>query len=91
MLILLGLYFIVPESTRWLIAQGRNEEAKVAITRRASFNRYVAHYNRGIAFEMELVKRMLDRQISLILQYVKKCLYFEEIEKRALRKLKHTK
>ena len=52
---------------------------------------YVAHYNRGIAFEMELVKRMLDRQISLILQYVKKCLYFEEIEKRALRKLKHTK
>ena len=28
MLVLLGLYFVVPESTRWLLAKGRIDEAK---------------------------------------------------------------
>jgi hypothetical protein len=27
-ILLVGLRFIVPESTRWLIAKGRNEEAR---------------------------------------------------------------
>ena len=39
MLLLLVLYFVVPESTRWLIAQGRNKEAKQILSRRASVNR----------------------------------------------------
>ena len=38
MLILLVLYFIFPESTRWLIAKGKVEEAKANIDRRASIN-----------------------------------------------------
>ena len=39
MLLLVALYFIVPESSRWLIAQGKNEEAKENLSRRASFNK----------------------------------------------------
>ena len=38
MLILLGLYFIMPESTRWLIAKGRITEAKKNIQKRAVMN-----------------------------------------------------
>ena len=38
-LLLVALYFIVPESSRWLIAQGKNEEAKENLSRRASFNK----------------------------------------------------
>ena len=39
MLILLGLYFLVPESTRWLLAKGRIEEAKKDIQKRALINK----------------------------------------------------
>ena len=35
---LLGLYFLVPESPRWLIAVGRTEEAKVIIQKGAEIN-----------------------------------------------------
>ena len=38
MLILLVLYFVFPESTRWLIAKGKIEKAKAAISLRASVN-----------------------------------------------------
>ena len=37
-LALLGLYFLVPESPRWLIAVGRTEEAKVIIQKGAEIN-----------------------------------------------------
>ena len=37
-LALLGLYFIVPESVRWLIGAGRIEEAKVIIREAARVN-----------------------------------------------------
>ena len=37
-LALLGLYFFVPESPRWLIAVGRIEEAKVIIQKGAEIN-----------------------------------------------------
>ena len=39
MLLLLGLYFLVPESTRWLLAKGRIEEAKENIQKRAIINK----------------------------------------------------
>ena len=39
MLVLLGLYFVVPESTRWLLAKGRIEEAKENIQKRAIINK----------------------------------------------------
>merc|ERR1712241_915558 len=38
MLVLTGLYFILPESTRWLIAKGETEQAKANLNRRASVN-----------------------------------------------------
>ena len=41
MLLLLGLYFLVPESTRWLIANDRLDEAKKNIQKRASMNKKI--------------------------------------------------
>lgn len=38
MFILLILYFVLPESTRWLIAKGRNEEARRQIVKGARLN-----------------------------------------------------
>ena len=38
LLALLGLYFLVPESPRWLIAVGRTEEAKAIIQKGAEIN-----------------------------------------------------
>ena len=46
MLILLVLYFIFPESTRWLLAKGKVEEAKKDISRRASVNRSKSAINK---------------------------------------------
>ena len=37
-LILLGLYFIIPESTRWLLAKGHSENARKDLFKRASIN-----------------------------------------------------
>ena len=39
MLVLLGLYFLVPESTRWLLAKGRLSEAKRGLLQRAKINK----------------------------------------------------
>ena len=39
MLVLLGLYFLVPESTRWLLAKGRISEAKKGLLQRAKINK----------------------------------------------------
>ena len=39
MLVLLGLYFLVPESTRWLLAKGRLSEAKSGLLQRAKINK----------------------------------------------------
>ena len=39
MLVLLGLYFLVPESTRWLLAKGRISEAKRGLLQRAKINK----------------------------------------------------
>ena len=41
LIILLGLYFVVPESPRWLLATGRFEEAKKVITKGAKANKKV--------------------------------------------------
>ena len=38
MLALIGLYFLVPESPRWLIAVGRIDEAKAIIQKGAEIN-----------------------------------------------------
>lgn len=40
---LLLLYFILPESPRWLIATGRYEEAKKTIERAARMNKVISH------------------------------------------------
>ena len=39
MLVLLGLYFLVPESTRWLLAKGQISEAKRGLLQRAKINK----------------------------------------------------
>ena len=39
MLVLLGLYFLIPESTRWLLAKGRISEAKRGLLQRAKINK----------------------------------------------------
>ena len=39
LIVLLGLYFLVPESPRWLLAMGRTEEAKKIIQKGAEINK----------------------------------------------------
>ena len=40
MLFLILLYFVVPESCRWLISQGRTEEARHILNKRAKINQF---------------------------------------------------
>ena len=45
MLLLLGLYFLLPESTRWLLANGRIAEAKNGLHKRAGMTLNLSNQN----------------------------------------------
>ena len=84
MLILLGLYFIFPESTRWLIAKGKIEEAKDNIARRASVNSVapvpeelyevtdrglISHQKTPTIMDLFKPKEVLFRSLNMFLQW----------------------
>jgi hypothetical protein len=61
-LLLLGLRFLVPESTRWLIAKGRNEEARKQILAGCKMN--------GTAVPKELLYGKGSESSSFIISVV---------------------
>ena len=82
---MLGLYFLVPESTRWLIAKGRLDEARKNIQKRASINKKspvpkelleeneteVSNHSKKKSSLIDLFKprMILDRSLNMFLQW----------------------